>query len=453
MLQNTFITVKELYVGDIVQNGNWVVGCVRSGVGWPLKLTPVTFRRRTLYLLPVSTHPDHNLTNHPAVAVRLEGAEQYRDGQVLVSHFLSSLAWSARQPVEVVQWSGGNIARSMGGYSGGTMMTDHFSRPYLPDPTDANARLALGFYREGMYLNHVAYQCLSYFKILNIFLRNGPQQIAWIDANLAKVTEQQAKERIQHLGVNVGQFLYGSNRCAVAHAGGTPTADPENPEDMAQLRDDLPLVRALAEIAIEEHFQVKSAMTVWREHLYELEGFREMFGEDSVRVIKDSGTLPETDWPSFPKLSVRLEGHDTYEPLEGMTATMLGVADGVAVLECKSAACLTLLRLGLDFREERMRFDGEAGIASTDDKSALSARCFSRMQAFRLDYFLNGILEIWDADVGKMLGRSDAFLPQNVDMNGTVRNFRHIIEQADAEAERRAVSEVTAPPADGKPRR
>ena len=57
MLQNTFITVKELYVGDIVQNGNWVVGCVRSGVGWPLKLTPVTFRRRTLYLLPVTSVP------------------------------------------------------------------------------------------------------------------------------------------------------------------------------------------------------------------------------------------------------------------------------------------------------------------------------------------------------------------------------------------------------------
>lgn len=452
MLQKAFITVKELYVGDIAQNGNWVVGCVRSAVGWPFKLTPVIFRGRTLYLLPVATHPDHNIANHPAVAVRLEVGEQFRDGQVLISHFLSSLAWSAQQPVEVVQWTGGNIPRSMGGYSGGTMMTDGFSQPYVPDPANPQARLALGFYREGMYLNHVAYQCLSYFKILNIFLRNGDQQIEWIDANLAKVTDQQAKKRIANLSANIGEFLYGSNRCAVAHAGGTPTADPENPEDMAQLRDDLPLVRALAEIAIEDHFGVKSAMTVWREHLYELEGFREIFGQDHVKTIKDAGTLPEVDWPSLPKLSIRLEGQDKYEPLEGMGAEIVGVGDGMAVLECQSSTGLTVLRLGLDFGEERLRFDGEAGIASKDDNTAHSARCFSCMQTFRLDYFLNGVLHVWDADSNRMLGRCDPFMPQNVDMNGTIQDFRRIIEGADAEAERRAISEATGPSSDKAPR-
>jgi|HubBroStandDraft_6_1064221.scaffolds.fasta_scaffold58291_4 hypothetical protein len=449
MPQSTFITAKELFVGEIAQPGQWVVGCVRSGVGWPFKLTPVLFRTRKLYLLPVTVIPEHNINTHPAVAVRLEDQERYRDGQVLISHFLSSLAWSARQPVEVTQWTGGGLPRSMGGYHGDTMMTDWFSHKYLPDPADPNARLALGLYREGMYLNHVAYQCLSYFKILNIFLRNGSQQIAWIDNNLSKVGDQQAKRRIESLGTDVGQFLYGSNRCAIAHAGGTPTADPENPEDMAQLRDDLPLVRALAEIAIEEHFAVKSATTIWREHHYELEGFREIFGRDRTEAIKNVGTLPEADWPSIPKLSVRLEDHDKYEPLEGMTAEIVEVRDGMAVLECRSANALTLVRLCLDFTNERMRFDAEANIASKDNKSALSARYYSRTLAFRLDYFLNGALEVWDAEAEKQLSRRDPFMPQNVDMNETVRSFRNAIEQVDAEAGRRAVSEGTVRPNEG----
>jgi hypothetical protein len=382
------------------------------------------------------------MSTHPAVAVRLAGQERYRDGQVLISHFLSSLAWSARQPVEVTQWTGGNLPRSMGGYHGDTIMTDRFSHRYLPDPDDPNARLALGLYREGMYLNHVAYQCLSFFKILNIFLRGSAQQIAWIDDNLPKVTDQQAKRRIASVGRNVGQFLYGSNRCAVAHAGGTPTADPENPEDMAQLRDDLPLVRGLAEIAIEEHFRVKTASTIWKEHLYELEGFQKIFGQQRVAVIKSTGTLPDAEWPSLPKLSIRLEAQDKYEPLEGMTAKVGEVSDGMAVLECTSVSALTVLRLGLDFRNERMRFEAEA-IASRDDKSALAARSHSRTMAFRLDYFLNGVLEVWDADAEQQLGHCDPFVAVNVDINGTVQSFRSAIEQVDAEAGRRAVSEGT----------
>jgi hypothetical protein len=118
-----FLTLAELYVGDIAQNGNWVVACVRSNVGWPKKLTDVMYRGRTLYLLPVATNAQPSMTFYPAVALRLGAREQFRNGQVLISYFLSALAWSQRQPIEVLNWTGGNIPRSLGGYSGGTMMT------------------------------------------------------------------------------------------------------------------------------------------------------------------------------------------------------------------------------------------------------------------------------------------------------------------------------------------
>jgi hypothetical protein len=437
MFERKFVTVPELYVGDLAQNGNWMVGCVRSAIGWPLAPATVTFRTRTLYLLPVATHPGHEIVNHPAVAVRLGPGEQLRDGQVLISHFLSSLAWANRQSVEVIGWLGGNLPRSMGGYNGGTIMTDRFHCRYFPDPDDPNARLALGFYREGMYLNHVAYQCLSYFKILNIFLRGGPAQIGWMNANAHKVSDQQAKGRIGELGSDVGTFLYGSNRCAVAHAGGRPTADPENPEDMAQLQDDLPLVRAFAEIAIEEHFGVKSALTVWREHLYELEGFREVFGVGRVKTIKEAGTLPSADWPKLPRLSIRLAGHDSYDPLEDMDASVVDSGDGMVVIDCRGNSGLTVIRLGLNFRDERLQFDVLEGLASADNKTAAAARSYSRVQQFRLDYFMNGELEVREGDGVRLLGRADPFVPMNVDMTGTVNNFRKTIAAIEAEAEER----------------
>ena len=394
-----------------------------------------------MYFLPVATHPEIRLVNHPAIAMRLLAGEQFRDGQVLISHFLSSLAWAEGQAIEVVQWTGGNLPRSMGGYSGGTMMTDRFRCRYAPDPADANARLALGFYREGMYLNHVAYQCLSYFKILNIFLRNGASQIAWINANLTRITDHEATGRLQQISGDVGVYLYGSNRCAVAHAGGSPTADPENPEDMARLQADLPLVRALADVAIEDHFGVQSSRTVWREHLYELEGFRQLFGAAKTATIKDIGALPAAEWPILPNLSIRLEGHDVYAPLENLEAHVVDISDGKIIVDCRASTGFAVVRLGLDLREERLRFDGEQGIATHDDGTAAAAHACSRIWTFRLDYLLNGVLEVWHGSETRLLGRCDAFMPLNIDMNGTVANFRQRIDAVNVEAARRATVE------------
>jgi hypothetical protein len=64
------------------------------------------------------------------------------------------------------------------------------------------------------------------------------------------------------------------------------TIDPENPSDLERLTQDLPLIRDLAAYAIEFEFGVKSATTVYREHLYELEGFRKLVGESLCNRLK-----------------------------------------------------------------------------------------------------------------------------------------------------------------------
>jgi hypothetical protein len=74
----------------------------------------------------------------------------------------------------------------------------------LPDTTEQRARWALAFYREGVSLNHVAYQCLSFFKILNIFLPTGQRQKDWITARIGDVSGQDATKRISAIQTALG---------------------------------------------------------------------------------------------------------------------------------------------------------------------------------------------------------------------------------------------------------
>jgi len=50
---------------------------------------------------------------------------------------------------------------------------------------------------------------------------------------------------------DVPAYLYASGRCAVAHAYAQPLIDADDPGDLLRRRKDLPVIRALAEYAIE----------------------------------------------------------------------------------------------------------------------------------------------------------------------------------------------------------
>jgi methylamine utilization protein MauJ len=446
----TLPSMKDLMTGELAVSGNWVVANLDTQIPWPTKLVKVTFRNRSLFLLPPtsaplptgSPFPSHE--TYPCVAIRLNAGEQFDNGMLVIFHFLSSLAWVERLGVRVEYWSGGNLPRPMGGRPRHPTYREEFYRPYLPDPTEQPTRWALAFYREGLSLNHVAYQCLSFFKILNIFLPTGSKQKDWMNAHIADVSGGEATKRISAIQTqhgDVGDYLYSSGRCAIAHAGEAPTADPENPSDIRRLGEDLPLVRALAEVAIEKEFGIKSASTVYREHLYELEGFRKVFREPRVDRIKTLASIGPSDWPVLPRMSFRLVFHDPYPPLERMNARILKIDQGIAVIKCTSEDGLTHLTLKLNFVQERLQADMLTDLESNDDGSAATARSAAKVCQFQLDYFKNGILEVWDADTAFLLGRRDAFLPVNVDMTGTIANFETSIRETEDVANERALAQ------------
>ena len=117
-------------------------------------------------------------------------------------------------------------------------------------------------------MSSIPYQFLSFAKVLNLRLANGDQQIEWIDLNVDSVVEPYARLRLDTLKgqvSSVGQYLYASGRCAVAHASEAPRVDPDDPDDLNRLREDMPLMRALARLFIERKLGVKTLSTMARE--------------------------------------------------------------------------------------------------------------------------------------------------------------------------------------------
>jgi hypothetical protein len=157
-MPSTLSSMQELLTGDLAVAGNWVVGNLDLGIPWPTKLVKVTFRNRTLLLLPPTSTPlpeevalSSNET-YPAIAIKLDTGEQFDEGMLIISHFLSSLVWVERRGARVEHWSGGNLPKPMGGRPRHPTYSEGFYRPYLPDTTEQRARWALAFYREGLSL-------------------------------------------------------------------------------------------------------------------------------------------------------------------------------------------------------------------------------------------------------------------------------------------------------------
>jgi hypothetical protein len=216
------------------------------------------------------------------------------------------------------------------------------------------------------------------------------------------------------------------------------TVDPENPLDLERLAQDLPPMRDLAAYAIEFEFGVKSSATVYHEHLYELEGFRALVSESLCCRLKTLQVVRPEEFPAIPLLHVGLVGEDDYPPLRNLTANVTAIEEGVVHVECVSENDRTRMLLGLDFPNERLLSNTIEGLISLDDGTEVAIRDAISVINFKEAYFSNGELIVKRADTGMIMGRCDAFLPTNVDMGATHRNFRAIIDQLKKVAEERA---------------
>lgn len=450
MKLNNTKPLKEHLVDELTQPGDWVVANISDPVFWPLKVQKFTYRGETLFILPVTT--DH----YPAVAMRLRPPLDRLAGQRLILRFLSAVAWVEGQAVIIEYWTGGGRPQPMGRTDAHRQLNHGFDLSYLPEPADEKACLALALYREGKALNHKPYAFLSYFRVLDGNFAGSAALKKWINDNVDALDSPEAKKIAARLRItepDIGKYLYESGRCAVAHARSEPLIDPDDPLDWQRLDQELPLIAALAVHYIEKELGVETTFTVYRKHLYELAGFKRLFGEDIVAQLLRGETSPADTLIDIPYIHVQLLDHAPYAPMIEMRTLDLGViAPSVVEIHLGSADGMIRMRFQLDFKNERLLFDVANGIyGGKDDGSSLWAATMAEVRRFMFDYMCNGSLRLIDAESGLLLSRKEAFLPVNVIVDGEAS--RKEIQHWRDEAERRKLAEAgqaAAPPGDAQ---
>ena len=247
----------------------WMNFAVRAGFSWPNVPVEIPFENSTVVLSPATE--DLVCT----ASIFDQSGFEFAEGATRLSRFLSRLAWSQRGGIEEHFAIGTNDPEKTGRLGKGNYATSAWAniepwhQLYLPSPPSPNAALAIALFREGMTLNSEPLAFLSFFKVLNVVFSDGQAQQGWINNNLGLVQYGQALDRLSELRAqhqDIGKYLYVQGRCAVAHAYSSPVADPDNYADRLRLRDDLPLIEAMAEFCIEHELDVPTTDTFLATH-------------------------------------------------------------------------------------------------------------------------------------------------------------------------------------------
>jgi hypothetical protein len=307
----TIPEVKDVIVGELAERGEWIVANIQTTSAWPVKSQKVTYRGEAFFIVPIMRG------YFPAVAMKVPKGKSRAECEKLVMRFVSNLAWVEDQGLIVDGLGGGSLPAPMGrDKERGLSICEEFDLSYFPEPTSVRALLALALMREGRGLNHPAYAFLSFFRVLEVAFQNGRDRLAWVSANAATVKGFRVREALAELAkkgvTDIGKHLFESGRCAVAHANRTPIVDPDDPADMRRMSSELPIMRALAEKAIEEELGVETSHTVWSKHLYELAGFKEILGADTVDHLVRGSPITDQRMVNMPNISVRIRKCDPY---------------------------------------------------------------------------------------------------------------------------------------------
>jgi hypothetical protein len=408
-------THEEVFVGELAERGDWIVANIQTGVPWPVNAQKVMYRGCSFWILPVMR--DY----YPAIAMKVPPGKSRAECDELLMRFVSNLSWVVGDwGIMVDGIGGGTLPRPMGRdkRSGGFSIRDEFDLSYFPEPASEDALLALALMREGRGLNHAAYAFLSFFRVLEVAFPNSKKRKAWVEANVTIVEGHGVKDALDGLANNgitdIGRHLFESGRCAVAHANRKPIIDPDKPDDLRRLSSELPIIRALAQKAIEDELGVETSQTVYRKHLYELAGFKEILGGEIVDFLTRGEQVTEQRTVEIPDISVRIRRQHPYAPLNNLTVKKVGQNGKLCLMRFESKEGDVIFQFALDFGNERLEFSLFQDIRVKDTGTAESAERIAEVKRFEHDYFGNGELHIVNADTGALIGRKDAYLPLNM---------------------------------------
>lgn len=400
----------------LMVHGDWVCLSIDTRVAWPTKPQSFEFEGCEVWVIPLTT--DH----YPGLAANKPADMDRDDCFALLHRALSVLAWLQDSGAIVVHMSGGNLPRMMGRQqTTGNAIRDEFDLSDLPVIADASGKLALALIREGRGLNHPSYSFLSFFRALEAAIPSTPARSAWVTANIDRIDGHRAKDALDKLKASVpgdiGKHLTESGRHAIAHARSDPIINPDDPRDARRLEAERPIIEALAVLAIEDHLGIQTSHTAWRQHLYELRGWKRILPPAIIEASLLAEPPAVQSQIDLPQINFRLRRSDPFPLLEGMLPVHAGFSNQRVELVYRSVDGLAEIMFWLNFAEERLEFDLNESFKLFDDGSVEAAKNGKERCRFIWDYFGNGEIQIWDAEEGTLISRVGAYIPLNMMAN------------------------------------
>lgn len=233
----------------------WMIVTVETEVEWPAEEATFQFLGQALILRPPSGDSAAD------VRMQYEHPASEKDAIETICRFLSALSWWQHRPTRGrLRISCTAPIRGGKGGHGPALRKGYHLPPDVAQPADPKARIALALYREAGSVHGTPYEFLGYFKVINTRYSGGSNQVSWINKTLPLLTDKDANRRLAELATSegdIGDYLYTSGRCAIAHAFNDPVVDPDDPDDLFRLSADLPVAKALAEYLIEHEYGIR----------------------------------------------------------------------------------------------------------------------------------------------------------------------------------------------------
>lgn len=408
---------------DLLCHGEWLCLNIDTKTAWPTKPQMFSFEGHDLWVMPVTSD------SYPGLGFNKPAALDRDEGFAILHRALSVLAWLQDSGAVVVHMSGGNLPRMMRlQKSFGHAIRDDFDLSDLPIINHRSGSLALALVREGRGLNHAAYSFLSFYRAFEVAIPKGTERGPWISNNIDNIVGHRAQEALKKLKNSVpgdiGTHLVKSRRQAIAHAAFHPIINPDNPRDARQLTDELPIIEALAILAMQDRLGIQSRDKILQEHLYELRGWKEILTADLVEaslLAEPEGVEGQIDLPA---INFRLRRSDPFTPLENMKPIHIALTNQRVELVYQSEDGLAELIFWLNFLEERLEFDLDRSFTLYDDGSVNAAQNGKERCKFIWDYFGNGEIQIWNSQTNSLISRVGGFMPGNRRANRDVYNSK-----------------------------
>lgn len=265
--------------------GKWLTVEILGSGKWPIYTVTTNFAGREIFLVP------YTKVHCRAIVTWVANSDSIDDCFDLINRYLSGVVWNHDQPLQ----TGISVAsRDYPPLIGlrpdnieGIRIDSGFS--FVPDPTDADSRMALALHREAVVANLVQYQFLAYFKIINMKANIGAAQKSLINSAIPRIKDHRAIEALQNLNQNgitdIGKYLYEQTRCAIAHAySPSERIDPDQSKQLRNVSEALPLIRAIAWDVMMNEFKIKPYLVALRE-------YRESMGYFDLDLLSTTQTL------------------------------------------------------------------------------------------------------------------------------------------------------------------